>query len=98
MPKSSALIDQPIADLQFVTTQNVAASFSELRGKNIVVYFYPKDNTPGCTQESKDFRDLHNQFVSQNTVVLGISRDTLKSHENFSRKHELPFALITDPD
>ena len=98
MPQPSPLIDQPVADLHFITTQNTAANFSALRGKNVVVYFYPKDNTPGCTRESKDFRDLHDQFAALNTFILGVSRDTLKSHENFSRKHEFPFALITDPD
>ncbi|HVV68947.1 MAG TPA: peroxiredoxin [Gammaproteobacteria bacterium] len=98
MPKSSSLIDQPVADLQFVSTQNTLNSFSQLRGKNIVIYFYPKDNTPGCTRESQDFRDLHEQFTALDTIVLGVSRDSLKSHENFIRKHKLPFVLISDSD
>ena len=67
-------------------------------GKKIVLYFYPKDNTPGCTAESMAFRDLHDQFVAKNTVIFGISRDSLKSHEGFKTKLGLPFELITDPD
>ena len=63
-----------------------------------MLYFYPKDNTPGCTNESKDFRDLHRRFRRRNTRVFGISRDSLKSHENFKAKQELPFELISDPD
>ncbi len=98
MQESNTLIGHPVADLLLMTDPNTATSFSQLRGKNIVVYFYPKDNTPGCTQESKDFRDLHDKFSHLDTVVLGVSKDSLKSHENFSRKHQLPFALISDPD
>jgi thioredoxin-dependent peroxiredoxin len=98
MSKPQALLDQPVADLPFTTNQNPGRHFSELRGKNIVVYFYPKDNTPGCTQESKDFRDLHEKFLALDTVVFGVSRDSLKSHENFCHKHQFPFELISDPD
>jgi peroxiredoxin Q/BCP len=89
-------LDQPIADFIFTTTAHEKLSFSELKGKNIVLYFYPKDNTPGCTQESIDFRDAHAEFTKLKTVVLGISRDSLKSHHNFKEKYCLPFALITD--
>ena len=64
----------------------------------MVLYFYPKDNTPGCTTESQDFRDLHAEFLSASAVVVGISRDSLKSHENFKAKYELPFPLISDAD
>ena len=67
-------------------------------GKNIVLYFYPKDNTPGCTLESIAFRDLHDQITQNNTVVFGISRDSLRSHEGFKSKLGLPFELISDPD
>ena len=70
----------------------------ELRGKNVVLYFYPKDNTPGCTTEGQDFRDQHAKFRRQNTVVLGVSRDSLRSHENFRSKHGFPFDLIADED
>lgn len=73
-------------------------SLNDLKGKNIVLYFYPKDDTPGCTQESKDFRDKHAEFARLNTVVLGISRDNIESHEAFKKKYDLPFHLISDED
>lgn len=69
-----------------------------LLGKPFVLYFYPKDNTPGCTTESQDFRDLYEQFQALDCAIYGISRDSLKSHENFTAKQSLPFALISDPD
>ena len=68
----------------------------ECRGRAVVLYFYPKNNTPGCTTESQDFRDLHGQFLQASTVVIGVSRDTLKSHDNFKTKYKLPFPLIAD--
>ncbi len=67
-------------------------------GHPFVIYFYPKDNTPGCTTETGDFRDLHEQFRQAGCYVAGVSRDTLKSHQNFSQKLDLPFTLIADPD
>ena len=67
-------------------------------GRGVVLYFYPKDNTPGCTTETENFRDCHDQFLAQSCVVIGVSRDSLKSHENFSKKLELPFPLIADTD
>lgn len=71
---------------------------SELEGRYVVLYFYPKDNTPGCTVEGQEFRDLHSEFKRLNTVILGASRDSLKSHENFKARHGFPFELISDPD
>jgi peroxiredoxin Q/BCP len=68
------------------------------RGKKIVLYFYPKDNTPGCTTESLQFRELHDQFKAANCEIFGISRDSLRSHEGFKSKLELPFELISDAD
>jgi thioredoxin-dependent peroxiredoxin len=65
--------------------------------KNLVLYFYPKDGTPGCTMEACDFRDLCGDFEGGDTVILGVSRDSLESHEAFSRKHRLPFLLLSDP-
>lgn len=73
-------------------------SLSSLKGKRVVIYFYPKDNTPGCTTEGENFRDLHGEFEALDTVVLGVSRDSLKSHENFKTKMEFPFELISDAD
>ncbi|MFT5702910.1 MAG: peroxiredoxin Q/BCP [Rickettsiales bacterium] len=69
---------------------------SELRGKNIVLYFYPKDNTPGCTIEAQDFTKHIEKFVALNTVILGVSRDSIKSHCNFIQKYNLAFNLISD--
>ena len=68
------------------------------RGKNLVLYFYPKDNTPGCTTEGQNFRDLYAEFARANTVIFGISRDSLKSHEKFKDAMAFPFELISDPD
>lgn len=70
----------------------------DFAGKNLVLYFYPKDNTPGCTIEGQEFRDLHAKFKRANTVVVGVSRDSLKSHENFKSKFEFPFDLLSDQD
>jgi peroxiredoxin Q/BCP len=67
-------------------------------GRGIILYFYPKDNTPGCTTETENFRDLHDAFLAIGCVVIGVSRDSLKSHENFSKKLGLPFPLIADTD
>jgi peroxiredoxin Q/BCP len=73
-------------------------SLSSYRGKRVVVYFYPKDDTPGCTTEACNFRDDYSDIVSAGAVVLGISPDTVKSHDKFKLKFELPFALLSDPD
>ncbi|MBS0556128.1 MAG: peroxiredoxin [Proteobacteria bacterium] len=70
----------------------------ELRGRPVVVYFYPKDNTTGCTREAQDFRDLAKAFARHKAVVIGVSRDSLASHEKFRDKHDLGFALVSDPD
>ena len=71
---------------------------SDLRGSTVVLYFYPKDNTPGCTTEGMQFRDLHKKFVAAGAQVFGVSRDSLKSHENFKRKMKFPFDLLSDED
>jgi peroxiredoxin Q/BCP len=70
----------------------------DLRGQNVVLYFYPKDSTPGCTLEGQDFRDLHTKFRRQKTIILGVSRDSIGSHEKFKSKQNFPFDLISDPD
>tara|TARA_Y100000022_G_C13107483_1_gene309706 strand:+ start:206 stop:658 length:453 start_codon:yes stop_codon:yes gene_type:complete len=67
-------------------------------GKNIIIYFYPRDNTPGCTSEGEDFRDNYKSFVKKNTVIFGVSRDTVQSHENFKKKFNFPFELISDTE
>jgi peroxiredoxin Q/BCP len=71
---------------------------SSLLGSRVILYFYPKDNTPGCTQEACDFRDLYDDFSSQNAKVIGVSTDSVKSHQNFKAKFDLPFPLIADQD
>ncbi len=89
---------KPIPDMLVQATDDQAFRLSDLRGKNIVLYFYPKDNTPGCTTEGQDFRDHHEEFEALNTVVLGVSRDDLASHESFKTKQCFPFDLIADTD
>ncbi len=71
---------------------------SAQKGRTVVLYFYPKDNTPGCTTEGQQFRDAHKQFAKAGATVVGVSRDSLKSHESFKAKMEFPFELISDPD
>lgn len=79
-------------------TSNLEVQIPDPDGRNIVLYFYPKDSTPGCTTEGQDFRDNHADFVNHNTVIYGVSRDSLKSHENFKAKQGFPFELISDPN
>ena len=71
---------------------------TKLKGKKIVLYFYPKDSTPGCTTEGQNFRDLYKEFKKANTLIFGLSRESIKSHENFKSKQSFPFELISDPD
>lgn len=73
-------------------------SLKDFKGKNLVIYFYPKDNTPGCTTEGQNFRDLYAEFKQLNTEILGVSKDSVRIHENFKKKHEFPFDLLSDPD
>lgn len=91
-------LGDPVPPFQFQCTDPNIHSFSDLLGQNIVLYFYPKDNTPGCTQEGKDFRDLSDAFTKANTLILGISRDSMASHAKFCAKLALPFPLISDPE
>lgn len=91
-------VDQPVGDFQVQATSGQAISLSELKGQQVVIYFYPKDSTPGCTTEGQDFRDHYAQFQAANTLVFGVSRDSLKSHENFKAKQSFPFELISDKD
>lgn len=93
-----ATLKRVIPALKFESTDNTISDFKSLRGQRIVLYFYPKDNTPGCTREANDFKDAYKQLKKLNTVVLGVSRDSIKSHINFIDKFDLPFALISDPD
>jgi len=75
-----------------------SVSLSDYRGKKVVLYFYPKDNTPGCTTEACNFRDDYSDILTAGAVVLGVSPDSVRSHDNFTTKFELPFPLLSDPD
>lgn len=94
----SVTIGNRIPDFIAPATAGKDIDSSRLRGWNVVIYFYPKDDTPGCTLESQDFRDLYPQFKAAKTLVIGVSRDSLKSHEKFQCKYSLPFPLIADED
>ncbi len=89
---------RPVADFTLPSTGGTDFTLSSARGKSLVIYFYPKDNTPGCTTESQHFRDAYAQFRKANCEVVGISRDSIKSHENFKSRFTLPFALLSDAD
>lgn len=73
-------------------------SLNDFEGRKLIIYFYPKDNTPGCTREGQDFRDLYTRFVAMGTDVVGVSRDSVRTHENFKAKHDFPFHLLSDKD
>lgn len=91
-------LDQPVPAFSAEATSGLSVSLESLAGKQAVLYFYPKDSTPGCTTQGQGFRDLHEAFRAANTEVLGISRDGMKSHENFKAKQGFPFELICDKD
>lgn len=94
----SAAEGQPAPDFDLEATRDDRVRLSSLQGRPVVVYFYPKDNTPGCTQEGQEFRDLYPQFQGLGAEVIGISRDSLRAHTNFADKYEFPFPLVSDPD
>ncbi len=94
----SVAVDQPVPAFQAQATSNTQVSLDVLKGKQVVLYFYPKDNTPGCTTQGQGFRDQHDAFIAADTVVFGVSRDSLKTHENFKTKQGFPFELICDKD
>ena len=81
-----------------ICTGKENVDLSKLKGKKVILYFYPKDSTPGCTTEGQNFRDLYKQFKKEGTLIFGLSRESLKSHENFKTKQSFPFELISDPD
>ncbi len=92
------VLNRVIKDFSCAATGDKAIRLKDLRGKKVVLYFYPKDATPGCTTEGQDFRDLHAKFKRLGTVVLGVSRDSIASHEKFREKQRFPFDLLSDPD
>lgn len=85
-------------DFTLLSSKGPEVSLSDFRGENIVLYFYPKDNTPGCTTEACGFRDAHEKFASLNAVIIGVSRDTAASHRKFADKYDLPFLLLSDTE
>lgn len=91
-------LNRVVKDFRAAATGDQTIQLKSLRGQKVVIYFYPKDSTPGCTTESQDFRDLHAKFRRQKTVILGVSRDSIASHEKFKAKHKFPFELLSDPD
>lgn len=95
---SAPVLNRVVKDFKCAATGDQTIQLKSLRGKKVVLYFYPKDSTPGCTTESQEFRDLHAKFKRQNAVILGASRDSLASHEKFRDKHKFKFDLLSDPD
>lgn len=93
---STPEIDQPAPAFDLPATGDKNISLTDLTGKNVVLYFYPRDATPGCTTESQDFRDSFKEFEKASTVILGISQDSVKSHEKFKAKESMPFDLLAD--
>ncbi|MBX3640206.1 MAG: peroxiredoxin [Nitrosomonas sp.] len=91
-------MNNPVADFQLPATGGKVFTLSQMRGKHVVIYFYPKDDTPGCTIEGENFRDNYSAFESLNCAIIGISRDSIKSHENFKAKMEFSFDLLSDED
>lgn len=85
-------------DFTLESAEGEKVSLGDFQGKTVVVYFYPKDNTPGCTKEACGFRDIYNEILARGAVVIGISADSVKSHANFKTKFDLPFHLLSDPD
>ncbi|MGL6186015.1 MAG: peroxiredoxin [Clostridium chrysemydis] len=85
-------------EFKLMGSDNKEHSLKDYKGKRVILYFYPKDNTPGCSLEAQDFKNHYESFIDNNTVVLGVSRDNLKSHEKFINKYELPFVLLSDED
>lgn len=95
---SGPTMNRVVADFSAATTGDQEMRLKDLRGKNVVLYFYPKDSTPGCTTEGRDFAALHAKFKRKDTVIFGVSRDSIASHEKFKAKQGFPFELISDPD
>jgi len=95
---SGIKVGSKVQNFSLEGTSNLQFNLNDFAGKNIIIYFYPKDSTPGCTNEGIDFKDLYESFKNLNTKIFGISRDSLKSHENFKAKYNFPFELLSDPD
>ena len=95
---SSVTLGKKAPAFSLPATSGKTIALADLKGKNLVLYFYPKDSTPGCTTEGQEFRDHYDEFQKLNTEILGVSRDSLKSHENFKAKQAFPFELLSDSE
>ena len=95
---STVQLDQAVPNFQLPSTGDTTFNLSDYLGKNIIIYFYPKDNTPGCTLEGQNFRDNIAAFQAHDTVIFGISRDSVRVHENFKAKQAFPFELLSDAE
>ncbi len=91
-------LQKTVTDFELPATGDKTVRLSDLRGKNVLLYFYPKDNTPGCTLQGQNFRDHIDTFNAHNTVIFGISRDSVRVHENFKEKQQFPFDLLSDKE
>jgi len=94
----TVVVNKPLPEFEALATGNESLSNQSLIGQTVVLYFYPKDNTPGCTTEAMQFRDKYKDFVKAGATVYGVSRDNMKSHDDFKEKLELPFELIADTE
>jgi len=95
---SEPALNRVVADFSAPATSGQTVRLKDLRGKNVILYFYPKDSTPGCTLEGRDFAAIHGKLRRRNTVIYGVSRDSLAAHEKFKAKQNFPFELISDAD
>ena len=95
---TTSMLNQPVPDFQLPATSGKTFRLSDYQGKTLVLYFYPKDATPGCTTQGMQFRDAYGDFQNHNAEIFGISRDSLKSHENFKAKFTFPFELLADTE
>lgn len=95
---STVKIGKKVPNFELPATGDQTLKLGDFKSKNLVIYFYPKDSTSGCTTEGQNFRDNYSKFKRANTVVLGVSRDSIKSHENFKTKQEFPFDLLSDKE
>lgn len=98
MAEKIAVLNKKVPAFKAPATGDQILKLSDFKGKNLILYFYPKDNTPGCTTEGNDFSAMYKKFQKKNTEILGISRDSIKKHENFKTKFKFPFDLLSDED
>lgn len=92
------MLNKPVPDFEVPATSDQTIKLSDFLGKFLIIYFYPKDSTPGCTTQGLQFRDLYEEFQGLNVEILGVSRDTIKSHEKFKEKYTFPFELLSDTE